>query len=430
MKILIKNVTILTMESEIPLQNSAVVIEDGKICSVGEVPADFVGEVIDGGGNYLMPGLHNSHTHVPMSLMRGYGDGHNLQDWLFNYIFPVEAKWDDRSLRAGTALSLAEMIASGTTAIVDMYMRIDNIAALCAEVGINANLTNGITEFDDFDPKTNNGMREIEAALVKWHGHDNGRIQIDAGIHAEYTNKRASCEYMGRYAVDNGLNVHVHVSETQREHDECVAKYGVTPMAFLDSCGLFEAKRSIAAHSVFATEADMDLMKQKHITVAHNPISNLKLGSGIAPMATWLDKGVNIALGTDGVSSNNSHDMFDDLKFTGILHKGASRNPLLLPAFETLKIATVNGGIATGRQTGKIAAGYWADMIMLRAGDLNLIPCHDLCSNLVYAARGGNVCMNMVRGRIIYRDGEFLTLDIKDTLKEVRTYALPLLYGN
>ena len=429
MKTLIKNVTILTMEEATPLQNSAVVIQDGRILSVGAAPADFVGEVIDGGGNYLMPGLHNAHTHVPMSLMRGYGDGHNLQDWLHHYIFPVEARWDDRSMRAGAALSLAEMIASGTTGIVDMYMRIDNIAALCAEVGMNANLTNGITEFEDFDAKTNNGMREIEDALAKWHGHDNGRIQVDAGIHAEYTNKRASCEHLGRFAVDNGLNVHVHVSETKREHDECVAKYGMTPMAFLDSCGLFEAKRSIAAHCVYATEADMEIMKAKHITAAHNPISNLKLGSGIAPMSMWLDSGINIALGTDGVSSNNSHDMFDDLKFAGILHKGATRDPLLLPAFETLKMATVNGGIATGRQTGKIAPGYWADMIMLRAGDLNLIPCHDLCSNLVYAACGGNVCMNMVHGRIIYRDGEFLTLDIKDVLREVREYALPHLYG-
>lgn len=430
MQTLIQNVTILTMEDETPIQNGCVLIEDGKILAVlAQAPLDFAGDIIDGNGGYLMPGLQNTHTHVPMVMMRGYGDGNNLQDWLHHCIFPIEAKWDDRSLRAATALGLAEMIASGTTSLVDMYMRIDNIAQLCAQAGLNANISNGVTEFGDFDAKANNGLREIEQALAKWHGYDNGRIQIDSCIHAEYTNSRASCEHMGRFAVDNHLNMHVHVSETLFEHEECQKRHGMTPLQFLDSCGVFEAQRSIAAHCVFCDEDDFAIMQKKNISVAHNPVSNLKLGSGIAPMKSWLAHGINVSLGTDGCSSNNSHDMFDDLKFAGILHKGATRDPMLLSAFEALKTVTVNGGIATGRSVGKIAPGYWADLILLDANALNLVPCHDLVSHLVYAARGSNVTMNMVHGRVIYKDGDFKTLDIKEILKEVREYAVPHLFG-
>ena len=234
---------------------------------------------------------------------------------------------------------------------------------------------------------------------------------------------------MAQYAADHGLGMHVHLSETQTEHEACKSRHGgKTPAAVLAEHGVFDV-RAIAAHCVWTTPEDWALLAEKGVSAIHNPVSNLKLGSGVAPVVDLKKAGVNVALGTDGVSSNNCTDFFGDLKLAAILQNGVRCDPLALTAWDALEMATVNGGKALGRKTGRIEKGYEADLILLDSEALNLIPCHDAANNLAYAAHGSNVVMNMARGKVIYKNGEFLTIDIDRVKKEVSGYALPLLFG-
>ena len=431
MSILIHNCTAVLMDgANTVLPNAFVAVEDGKITWVGDRrPVGFFDERIDGEGGVLLPGLVNCHTHTAMTAMRGYGDGHDLQDWLHNFIFPVEAKWDDRAIRACTALGLAEMIATGTTCIADMYMHMDAVAQEIAAAGISANLCCGGVLFDPvFDPKTHHDCIQQEHMASRWHGYNNGQILFDASIHAEYTSRPELWKWTADFAKANGLGMHVHVSETRREHEECLAKYGKTPLQTLDQYGVWDV-RAIAAHCVWTTPEDWALMVEKGVTPVHNPVSNLKLGSGIAPVPAMKGAGVRVALGTDGVSSNNNLDMFEEMKFAAILHNGANHDPLALLAKDALRMATVNGAGALGRKSGRIAPDYDADLILLDPQRLNLLPCHDPVSNAAYAAHGCDVRMNMARGKVIYKDGDFLTIDIARVKREVAEYAVPLLFG-
>ena len=431
MKTLIFNVrAVLLDEARTVLPNAFVAVEGDKIASVGQDrPQGPFDREIDGRGNVLMPGFVNAHTHVPMTAMRGYGDGNNLQDWLEKFIFPTEAKWDDRAVACCADLGLAEMIASGVTTIADMYMRTGVVARRVAESGISANLSCGGVFFGhDFDPETVHDCAVQRALTEEWHGYNGGQIRVDASIHGEYTSSAPLWEWMASYAREKGLGMHVHISETRTEHEACKARHGgLTPVQVLDRYGVWDG-RAIAAHCVWTTPEDWAIMAEKGISAIHNPVSNLKLGSGIAPVAAMRKAGVNVALGTDGVSSNNCTDLFGDLKLAAILQNGANCDPLALLPGEALEMATVNGGKALGRKTGRIQAGYDADLILVDFNALNLTPCHDVISNLVYAAHGSDVTMNMARGKVIYENGEFLTIDIDRVKREVRDYALPLLF--
>ena len=432
MSTMIYNVTAVLMDpAHTVLPNAYVVVDGHKITDFGaQRPQGFTGKCIDGKGGILMPGLVNAHTHVPMTAMRGYGDGNNLQDWLHNFIFPVEAKWDDRAIRCCAALGLAEMIASGVTCIADMYMHTDAILREVESAGISANVSCGGVQFEEpFDPDKNHDCIVQRELTEKWHGRDDGRIQVDASVHGEYTSHAGLWEWMARYAADHGLGMHVHLSETQTEHEQCRARHGgKPPAAVLAEHGVFDV-RAIAAHCVWTTPEDWAILARKGVTAVHNPMSNLKLGSGVAPVVDLRKAGVNVALGTDGVSSNNCTDFFGDMKLAAILQNGVRHDPLALTAWDALEMATVNGGKALGRKTGRIEKGYEADLILLDSEALNLIPCHDAANNLAYAAHGSNVVMNMARGKVIYKNGEFLTIDIEKVKKEVAGYALPLLFG-
>ena len=432
MSILIHNCTAVLMdEAGTVLPGAYVVVEGAKIASVGaQRPQGPFDQEIDGRGHVLMPGFVNAHSHVPMTAMRGYGDGNNLQDWLNNYIFPVEARWDDRAIRACTALGLAEMIASGVTTIADMYGHTDAVAQAVADSGISANLSCGGVQFcDGLDPASHPDCVVQRELTEKWHGYNDGQILVDASIHAEYTSHRELWQWMADYAREKGLGMHVHISETKAEHQACLARHGKTPIQVLNDCGVWDT-RSIAAHCVYTTPEDWAIMAEKGISAVHNPMSNLKLGSGIAPVPAMKKAGVNVCLGTDGVSSNNCTDFFADLKLAAILHNGANCDPLALLPLDALKMATRDGAAALGRPTGAIEAGRTADLILVDFSHLNLTPCHSVISNLAYAAHGCDVVMNMARGKVIYRDGDFLTIDLERVRREVADYALPLLFQN
>ena len=432
MSILFQNVTAVLMDAgRTVLPNAFVAVEDGKIASVGaKKPAGTFARVIDGKGGILMPGLVNAHTHVPMTAMRGYGDGHELHDWLNNFIFPVEAKWDDRAIRACADLGLMEMIASGTTCLCDMYMRTLTVAQAVADAGVSANLGLGAVFFGEtFSPDVCSDCAKTQALYDAWHGFDSGRILVDGSIHAEYTSQPGLWEWVADFAKAHGLGVNVHISETRHEHEECKARHGgLTPIRVMEKYGVLDV-RCTAAHCVWTEPQDWAIMAQKGVTAVHNPVSNLKLGSGVAPIPDMRKAGVNIALGTDGVSSNNTTDMFEDMKLAAILQNGVRCDPLALTAWDAVEMATLGGARALGRDTGAILPGLWADLILLDGQALNLLPCHDAANNIAYAAHGANVTLNMCRGKVIYENGTFLTIDAEKTRREVLDYAVPMLFG-
>ncbi len=431
MSILFQNVTAVLMDGgHTVLPNAFVAVEGNKISFVGtEKPQGSFDRVIDGQGGILMPGLVNAHTHVPMTAMRGYGDGHDLHDWLNNFIFPVEAKWDDRAIRACTDLGLMEMIASGTTCLCDMYMNTLTIGQAVADAGISANLGCGAVFFGEtFSPAACGDCANTEELFNAWHGYDEGRIIVDGSIHAEYTSKPGLYEWVADFAKAHGLGINVHISETKKEHEECKVRHGgLTPIQVMEKYGVLDV-RTTAAHCVWTEPQDWAIMAEKGVTAVHNPASNLKLGSGVAPIVELMKAGVNVALGTDGVSSNNTTDMFEDMKLAAILQNGVRCDPLALTAWDALDFSTVNGAKALGRDTGTIAVGKAADLILLDPHALNLIPCHDAANNLAYAAHGANVVLNMCRGKVIYENGQFFTIDVEKTLREVRDYAVPMLF--
>lgn len=432
--ILLYHCRALLMDEENTLLDPAyVVVEGERIASVSSTrPQGPFAQEIDCGGNVLMPGLVNAHTHIPMTLMRGYAGGCDLHTWLNDWIFPAEAKLDDRAVRAGADLALAELIAGGVTTIADMYMHTPAIAQAVLAAGISANLSCGGVYFGapgDFSPATCPDCDHQRQLTEEFHGAGNGQILVDASIHGEYTSNVPLWQWMADYAQRKGLGMHVHVSETQSEHEGSLTRWGLTPFRILDRYGVWDT-RAIAAHCVWTTEDDWAGMAEKGVACVHNPVSNLKLGSGVAWIPAMKAAGVPIALGTDGVSSNNNQDMFEEMKFAAVLHNGVTRNPLALLPQDVLAMATREGAKALGRKTGRIAPGYVADLILVDFTRPHLTPCHSVMDNLVYAAHGSDVVMNMARGKIIYKDGTFLTLDLEKIQAEVKSYALPRLFGD
>lgn len=432
--ILLYHCRALLMDEENTLLDPAyVVVEGERIAAVSSTrPQGPFAQEIDCGGNVLMPGLVNAHTHIPMTLMRGYAGGCDLHTWLNDWIFPAEAKLDDRAVRAGADLALAELIAGGVTTIADMYMHTPAIAQAVLAAGISANLSCGGVYFGapgDFSPAACPDCDHQRQLTEEFHGAGNGQILVDASIHGEYTSNVPLWQWMADYAQRKGLGMHVHVSETQSEHEGSLTRWGLTPFRILDRYGVWDT-RAIAAHCVWTTEDDWAGMAEKGVACVHNPVSNLKLGSGVAWIPAMKAAGVPIALGTDGVSSNNNQDMFEEMKFAAVLHNGVTRNPLALLPQDVLAMATREGAKALGRKTGRIAPGYVADLILVDFTRPHLTPCHSVMDNLVYAAHGSDVVMNMARGKIIYKDGTFLTLDLEKIQAEVKSYALPRLFGD
>ena len=432
MNTLFEHVTVVTMNDQAQvLEDAYVLVLDEIIWSVGTKPpkGDF-DRVIDGRGKVMLPGLVNAHTHVPMSLLRGYADGYDLQTWLNDYIFPAEDRLDSRAVRAGTDVALAELIACGVTCFADMYYFCDDIIERTLEAGLSANIARGITCFDEsaFDPQTYPPFAEQRALLDRWQGAENGRILIDACVHGEYTSFPRLWREQAAWAKENGLGMHVHLSETKPEQEACLGRWGKTPAQVLDEAGIWDVP-AIAAHCVWLTPEDRKLLAARGVTAVHNPVSNLKLGSGVADVPALLAEGVNVALGTDGASSNNNLDLFEEIKLAAILHKGVQRDLTAVSAYQALEMATARGARALRRNAGQVAPGRDADLILVDFNRPGLTPCHDVISNLVYSARGSDVVLTMARGRVLYEAGDWKTIDVPKALAEAADYGAPLVAG-
>jgi len=417
MDILFKNATVVTMNPDAPiLTNACVGISAGKITI--NPPQENAARVIDCTHKVLMPGLYNCHTHAGMTLFRGFANDRALEDWLFNHLIPAEAKLTPQLVRTGTLLAMAEMLGSGTVAFSDMYCFMDEVAETAREAGMLANICNGVVCFDKpGDYFACNEYVQTARALAARTG---SLVKIDGAIHGCYTSQPEVWEQAANFAKENNLRMHVHLSETKTEHENCVKQYGKTPTAIFAQHGVFDVPCT-AAHGVWVTDEDIEILAAKNVTVVHNPLSNLKLASGLAPVAKMIAAGVNVALGTDGVSSNNSHDLFEELKMASLLQKYATGDPTVLPAAEALKMATVNGAAAQGRDGGgMITDGGDADVLLIDMDNPRQTMCYDPTLNLVYSTGGRDVEMTIVRGRVLYEHGEFTTIDIEKVLFDAR----------
>jgi 5-methylthioadenosine/S-adenosylhomocysteine deaminase len=415
MKIVFKNALVVTMNETMDILKSCdVLVENDRIAAMGALSPEQMdkAKVIDATGKLLMPGLINGHNHAPMTLLRNFADDMNLQTWLFEHIFPAEDKFTGEDVYWATLLGIMEMLASGTTCFVDMYFFMDEMVKAVAESGIRAQLSRGVTCNDagpDFsqDKKLNESIDFYK----KWHGAADGRVMGAFAPHAIYTCSGNYIRAIRDAAEKYNAPIHVHVDETRVEHEDALKNYGKTPVKYLYDLGLFDL-RTIAAHCVWVTPEDRLLLKEKGVSMVHNPSSNLKLASGVAPVAQALEEGLNVMLGTDGPSSNNNLNMFEEIHLAALIHKGSALDPLLVNAGEALRMATVNGARGIGREDlGVIRPGNKADLIMLDLEKPHFKPLHNPVSALAYSSQGADVCMTMVDGRILYDHGSFPTLD-------------------
>ncbi len=376
-------------------------------------------------GRLLMPGLYNTHTHTPMTLLRGVGSGLPLHRWLHEAIFPVEARMKEPDISAGTRLALMEMLASGVVSFTDMYDYAHITAAEVVNAGMKANLNRPLLGFDTAEPYEKNAHAIASLAFFKeFNGWGGGKIIADFAIHAEYTSFEGIVRPYAEDCRRAGARMHLHLSETRREHEECKARHGGrTPTEWFRDLGVLE-NPTTAAHCVMAEPKDIEIFMEKGVTCVHNPTSNMKLGSGFMPARAMLDAGVNVALGTDGTASNNNLNLFEEMHLAALIHCGYREDPTAMQVGEVLRMATISGAIAQGRaDCGKIAAGNKADIIAVDLNGPHMKPVLDLPALLVYSAQAADVCMTMVDGRILYENGEFLTIDRERAERDVQEAA-------
>ncbi|MGI6678506.1 MAG: amidohydrolase [Dehalobacterium sp.] len=423
MKILIKNALIYPMTEEMALREEPwvqgnIAIYNGKISGVGPIPEDGdFDKVIDGTDCVALPGLINTHTHGAMTLLRSYADDLPLMEWLQKKIWPIENEMISSDIYWGTLLSIVEMIKSGTTTFADMYILMDEVARAVDESGMRGVLARGMTGLGSNGDKA---LGESVNFIKNWQGKAEGRITTMMGPHAPYTCPPDFLKKVLSYVESLGVGIHIHLAETLTEVADIEKDYGKRPVALMDEIGLFQ-HHVLAAHVVHVNEEEMDLLAAKKVKVAHNPQSNMKLGSGIAPVARMLEKGITVALGTDGASSNNNLDMIEEMRTASFLQKVATMDPTVLPAYQVLEMATQNGAEALGLagEIGQIAVGKKADIILVDFHQPHLYPHHDASAHLVYAARGSDVKTVLIDGKVVMENRQLLTLDEERILYEV-----------
>lgn len=412
MRTLIDNVTLYTGRETI--WDACVLVEGSRIGYAGPrsgyAKPEGVERILDGRGGILMPGLSNAHSHAAMTLFRGLGSDLKLQEWL-GVVMPEEDKLTGEYVYYGTTLAIAEMVRRGITSFLDMYFFMEDAARAVADTGMRAVLSQGLVA--DGGERLARNLRLYH----DWHGQQDGRIRVMLGPHAEYTTTPESLTSCVEAARREGIGIHIHVSETPREVAECRARRGgKSPVQYLSELGVFDG-HAVAAHCVAVDAEDIQILSDKKVHVVHNPASNMKLASGVAPVVDMLRSGVSVSLGTDGASSNNTLDLFADMKLAALLQKGVNQDATLMPAPQVAAMATRAGALAMGfEDVGLIEPGMRADLVLLEQGAPNLTPCFDVPATIVFAAQGLNVRMTMVDGAVLYQDGEYPTLDLERTL--------------
>lgn len=425
-KKIIYNAHIITMNANLDIiPNGSLLIENGKISRIsGETIRDDDAEMTDAKGMYVMPGFINTHTHLPMTMLRGYADDLPLHEWLTDHIFPAEARWvNAENVRLATRLALIEMIKSGTTCFNDMYFFEDVIAEEARKAGIRGVMGESVIDFPTASFRTvDEGLAICEALIRKWQGDP--IIHPSVCVHAPYTCSKETLIKTKQLADKYHTLLQIHVSETRKEVEDITAQTGMPPVEYLHSIGLLD-RNVIAAHCVWLNEKEVELMATSGTSIGHCPKSNLKLASGIADTDTYAKAGINVSLGTDGTASNNTLDMVEEMRFAALLPKVVHYNPEAVNARAALQMATINGAKALGLDaiTGSLEAGKSADMIFVHAASSNMIPVYDEYSAIVYAMNSKNVRSSMVNGQWIMKDRMLLHIDKEETLAAMERLA-------
>ncbi len=410
MKIRLYNARILTMEKNKPVFRGEIWVKNEKIAYIAtqeELAGEWARELpriswdieIDCKDNLLMPGFKNAHTHSAMTFLRSYADDVPLDKWLNEKVFPLEAKLSGEDIYHLTRLAILEYLTSGITSIFEMYLTPDTIAEACLDMGMRCVLTSGLNNFSS-------SIEQLEAEYIKWN-KKNSLISYQLGFHAEYTCSKELIYNISQLAHEYRAPVYTHLSETAKEVEECRARYGMTPIMFLDTMGVFEFGGG-GYHCVHVTDSDMEVLRRRRMCVITNPASNLKLASGIAPIAEFQRRKIPVAIGTDGPASNNCLDMFREMFLVAGLSRVRENDASSPDAMKVLRMATVQGARAMRlNKADVLAKGKYADIIMIDLHQPNMQPIHNIPKNLVYSGSKSNVCMTMIGGRILYRNGEF-----------------------
>lgn len=415
---LIKNITLIDENFQVQ-ENRYVGIDGERITYISkEAPKQDFGRVYDGTGKLLVSGFINTHAHSPMTLMRGYGENLALQDWLNQKIFPFEDKLTGDAVYWGTLLAMAESIRFGIVSTTDMYYFSEDMIKAIEESGTKNNISRSVTCFDDSDLWSLQGAKEMKSIYETYHNAANGRIKVDMSIHAEYTSTPKIVRQMADYTQSIGANMHVHLSETKLEHEECKQRHGLTPAAYFNKLGLFETPTT-AAHCVWLEDEDFAILREKGVTAASNPVSNMKLASGVCDVPKLLDFGINVSLGTDSVASNNSLNFIEEMKFFACGAKERMKDPTAVTPTQALRAATLAGAISQGRQDcGAVKEGNKADLVVMDISGPHMHPVHDLINSLVYSASGSDIIMTIADGKVLYENGQYMTIDIEKTIYE------------
>lgn len=417
MNILINNGIILPMNAsneDKPYFNGYVGIEGERIAFVSsnqDEAKTFLAKhkddctQIDASGKVVMPGLINTHTHVAMALLRGISDDVPLMEWLEQHIWPIEGKMGYQEVYDGARLGILEMLMGGTTTFVDMYPYEEAIAEAAESAGIRAVVSPCPMDFrmEHFE----NDWRQVKKRFS-----GSRLVTMWMGPHAVYTLSGEHLQRSISLSKELGIGSHVHLAETQTEQDNCMAQHGMSPTEYLEKEGLFSTK-TLAAHCVVMSDHDIEILARHGVSVAHNPQSNMKLASGIAPVRKMLDAGINVAIGTDGASSNNDLDMWEEMRTASLLQKVATMDPCAIPAYTALQMATVNGAKAIGREgkLGILAAGAFADILLVDIEKAHLYPHTNLISELVYSTHASDVDTVIVNGKIVVKNRKCLSMN-------------------
>lgn len=419
--ILIKNAIILDPEKDINAKKD-LLIKDDLIYKIDEeIAQDNVDKIIDAKDKILLPGFVNTHTHLSMALFRGLADDLSLDEWLNDNIWPMEANLNEYYCYIGALLGAVELIKSGTTTFSDMYFYMEDVAKAVEESGIRAVLSYGMIDFGDEEKR----KAEIEKNMNLFkncHNTADGRIKVFFGPHSPYTASEELLKEVRKLADENNIKIHIHVSETQKEIDDVSAEKGLRPFEYLDSIG-FLGPDVICAHSVWLSDEEIKIIKKHDVKISHNPCSNMKLASGIAPVKKLLDNDICVAIGTDGASSNNNLDIIEELKTASLLQKVSTLDPEALNSDEALAMGTIEGAKALGLddEIGTIEVGKKADLILIDTNNANMIPdSSKLSSNIIYAANGFNVDTTICNGQILMENRQLTTLDEQDIYKKAK----------
>jgi len=426
MSILIKNCDIVTLDAHgTILRNSNIALEGKLIKAVGDLPPDFKpDEIIDGYNHAALPGFFNAHCHAAMTFERGWAEDLPFPRWLNEKIWVAESALTPDDVYWGAALAACEMIRSGAVAFNDHYFYMDRVAEVVEQSGMKATLTWCVFGLGD-DKEVGTNLDGTLGFIDRWQGAGDGRLRGVLGPHSPYVCPPDFLRRVATLAAERNLPIHLHVAESQEQVDNSLQAYGKTPAAHLESLGIFDHRAGcMAAHCLIMTDADLDILARHNVSVAHTPITYMKLAMGVNNLSRFIKRGINIAIGTDGPGSNSDLDMPAQIRQTAILQKHEQHDPEAIPGDTALRMATQNGAKAMGfANSGVIVPGHAADLTLFDFDKPHLYPRHNLVANLVHSAKGSDVSHVIVDGKLLYRDGELLTLDEEKIKAEAERHA-------